>query len=169
VRATIAEDETMSSIKVSQYGKQKYNASGSVDMAVARSYLTVLLATVGADGEISPAEMGWLIHEQRAIGAPEELLEEIQTLDWRSANVDELIGRLKYGFSVNARRTMLYQALKMARADGRLHQAERAAIDRLARTLEIDTSVSDSIYALVEMEDSIDQLRYGLLETSRNH
>lgn len=164
------EKEIMSTtdIKVSGYGKQKYNSIGTVDIEVARSYLTVLLATAGADGEIAPAEMEWLIDEQRSIGAPETLLSELKTINWRNANIEELLGKLKYDFSVNARRTMLYHALKMSRADGRLHQAERDAIERMARKLELESSVVDSIYALVDMEDAVDRLRHGLLETSRN-
>lgn len=158
----------MSQINVSNYAAQKYNVSGAVDGETARKYLTVLMAVAGADGELAPEELAWLINEQRAIGAPEELLSEIPKLEWRGAKVDALLEQVKYTFSVNTRRTLLYQAIKMSRADHNYHQKERSAVERMGQALGVEFSVVDAIHALVDLEQTADRLRHGLLETSRN-
>jgi hypothetical protein len=150
-------------IHLSQYGTQRHNARDFIDLETARNYWTILLATAGAEGDLAPAELEWLINDQRSLGVPEELLAEIPKIDWRGANIQELLEKLRHG-SVNARRNLLYQALRMARADGRYHKDERTAVEHLARTLDLEPSVVDSIHALVDMEEVVERLRYGLLE-----
>jgi len=40
------------------------------------NYGYALLAITGADGEVSEAELNWLLNHQRMVGAPEEAIEK---------------------------------------------------------------------------------------------
>ena len=60
---------------------------------------------------------------------------------------------------------MLYQAIKMSRADGVYHDKEKAAVARAAQILGVERSVVASLESLVEIEESADKLRLAIFET----
>ncbi len=60
---------------------------------------------------------------------------------------------------------MLYQAIKMSRADGVYHEKEKAAVARAAEILGIERKVLASIESLVEIEESAARLRFAIFET----
>ncbi|NEO90816.1 MAG: hypothetical protein F6K56_11400 [Moorea sp. SIO3G5] len=94
-----------------------------------------------------------------------EYIEALRQFDWKNANVEELLTGLKYDFPLNFRRSMLYQAIKMCRADGNYHEKEKASVAKAAEILGIERSVAASLESLAEMEDSADRLRVALFET----
>ncbi len=94
-----------------------------------------------------------------------EYIEALRQFDWKNANLEELLSSLKYDFPLNFRRTMLYQAIKMCRADGNYHDKEKASVAKAAEILGIEKSMAVSLESLAEMEDSADRLRLSLFET----
>lgn len=61
---------------------------------------------------------------------------------------------VKFDFPLNVKRSLLYQAIKMSRADGDYHDKEKAAVARAAEILGVEQSVVESIESVAKMEDS---------------
>ncbi|MGB3514616.1 MAG: hypothetical protein WBA93_36485 [Microcoleaceae cyanobacterium] len=55
------------------------------------NYGYALLTIAGADGEVSQAEMNWLINHQRSLNVPEYMIEAYKTFDYKNGNLEELI------------------------------------------------------------------------------
>ena len=147
----------------SAYGEKKYNATALVEVEAGLKYSSVLLALVGADGEVADAELQWYIDEGVLLGCDSDYLDAVRQIDWKKVNIEEALKEVKFNFPLNVRRTLLYQAVKMSRADGVYHEKEKAAIARAAKILEVDEAVLASIESVAEMEDSTSQLLHFLL------
>ncbi|NET00940.1 MAG: hypothetical protein F6K61_10275 [Sphaerospermopsis sp. SIO1G1] len=153
-------------LQPSKYAINRYNLTAPVDFDVALKYATVLMAVAGADGELAEAELQWYINEQELLLAePEEYIEAVRKADWKNANLDELLSGISYDFSLNFRRTLLYQAIKMCRADGVYHDQEKAVVSKAAELLGIEKNVRISLESLAELEDSTERLRLSLFDT----
>ena len=157
------------SLQLTPYSKHKYNGTKPIDFEVAVNYSGALMAIAGADGELAEAELQWYIDEQEMMVVEseekKEYIEALSQFDWKNASVEELLSSLKYDFPLNFRRTMLYQAIKMCRADGNYHDKEKASVAKAAEILGIERSVAASLESLAEMEDSAERLRLALFET----
>lgn len=153
---------------LSEYAKRIYNASGEISKETTMAYLKTLLVIASADGEIAEQELDYWYNEQRLIGTNEAYLEELKDFDWKNANLEDLLSSLHYDFEVSAGRVMLYQAIKMSRADLIYHEQERASVFKAAKLLNIDEEIVHSLEALVEMEANLDRMRHVLLGTSKN-
>ncbi len=157
---------TATSYKQTPYGKRMYNVTGPINTDVARNYLKVIVAIASADGELAQKELDWFLEEQQLLGTPSELIEEnVLNFDGKNADIEELLGGMHYDFSLNFRCCMLYQAIKMSRADGVYHEKEKAAVARAAQLLGIEQKVLVSIESLVEIEESAARLRFAIFET----
>ena len=152
----------------SPYGKRHYNVSGTVSFDVAKNYCGALLTIAGADGELADEELAWFLDEQVMIGAPDEVLQFIKEFDWRDAKLEELVQSLHYDFDLNASRIMLYQAIKMSRADGEYHPKEREAVWKAAEMLNVEPEAVRSLEILAEMEDNVGRMRFNLFGTIEN-
>ncbi|MBP0019086.1 MAG: TerB family tellurite resistance protein [Cyanobacteria bacterium SBLK] len=154
-------------LQPTQYAKHKYNITKPIDFEVAVNYAGALMAIAGADGELAEEELQWYIEEQELLFTdPTEYIEEIRSFHWKNVNIKELLGKIKYDFPINFRRAMLYQAIKMSRADGIYEDREKIAVSKAAEILGIQHSIVVSIESLVELEDTSDRLRLALLETA---
>ena len=60
---------------------------------------------------------------------------------------------------------MLYQAIKMCRADGIYHDKEKASVSEAAEILGLERNTVLSLEALAELEDSTEKLSLALFET----
>ncbi|MEB3343497.1 TerB family tellurite resistance protein [Okeania sp.] len=155
------------SLQTTKYAKNKYNITSPVDFDVALSYGGALMAIAGADGELAEAEFQWYIDEQELLTVDsEEYIETLRKFDWKNASIEELLNGIKYDFPMNFRRVMLYQAIKMSRADGVYQEKEKAAVAKAAEVLGIERSMVVSIESLAEMEDASERLRLALFETN---
>lgn len=153
-------------LEPSQYARRRYKVTQPVDMDVALKYSCALMAIAGAEGELAEAELQWYLDEQAILtDEPQEYLEAIRKLDWKSANIEELLGGIKYDFPVNFRRSMLYQAIKMSRADGIYHDQEKAAVAKAAEILGIERSVVVTLESLADIEESAERIRLAVFET----
>ena len=147
-------------IKPSPYAEKKYNSTALVDVEAGLKYSSVLLAIVGADGEVSDAELQWYLDEGSLMGCDRDYLDAVRQIDWKNVDIEATLKEIKFDFPLNLRRTLLYQSIKMSRADGVYHEKEKAAVARTAEILGIDRSVVASIESIVEMEDATSQLLY---------
>ncbi|NER96704.1 MAG: hypothetical protein F6J86_23140 [Symploca sp. SIO1B1] len=152
-------------IEPSPYAKIKYNIDQPVDFDSGIYYSHVLLAIAGAEGELAEAELNWYINELVLLGCTEEYISTVKNLDWKNANLEELLGKINFDFPMNSPKAILYQAIKMCRADKEYHIKEKEAVRKSAQILGVPLTEVTAIESLVEMEDAADQLRHVLLET----
>jgi uncharacterized tellurite resistance protein B-like protein len=153
-------------IPLNPYAVKQYNLTGEVSVDVGVNYLEALIVLASADGDLAEAELKWLTDEQVMLGAPTELIEEIKKFDWKNADLDKLLAGISYDFPIDAKRTMIYQAIKMASADKDFHHQERSAIRKAAEKLQVPADVVHALEHLVEMEHAVDKLRFTLIGTS---
>ena len=157
---------TATTLTGTSYAKKKYNITAPVSVDVAKNYVRAIVAIASADGELAQTELDWFVEEQQMLGAPSDFIEEnIIKFDHKNADIEELLSGIHYDFPLNFRRSMLYQAIKMSRADGVYHDKEKAAVARAAQILGIERSVVVSLESLAEIEESADRLRLAIFET----
>ncbi len=154
------------SLQATKYAEHRYNITAPVDFDVAVKYGGALMAIAGADGELAEKEFQWYVDEQQILFVEsEEYIETLRKFDWKNANLEELLSGISYDFPINFRRAMLYQGIKMSRADGVYQEKEKAAVARAAEILGIERSAVISIESLAEIEDASERLRLALFET----
>lgn len=154
------------SLQPTKYAKHRYNITAPVDFDVALKYGGALMAIAGADGELAEEEFQWYVDEQELLMENSaEYIEELRKFDWKNASIEELLSGISYDFPMNFRRVMLYQAIKMSRADGVYQEKEKAAVGKAAEILGIERSMVTSIESVAEMEEATERLRLAVFET----
>ena len=157
----------MKALQPTAHAVTKYNITSPIDFDVAIGHGTVLMAISGADGELNEKEFQWYIDEQKALWEnAAEYIEELRGVDWKNANIEQLLANERYDFPLNFRRGMVYQAIKMSRADGQYHEKEKATVNRAAELLGIDQHTVAGLESLADIEDGADKLRRSILETA---
>ncbi|MEQ9357472.1 TerB family tellurite resistance protein [Coleofasciculus chthonoplastes] len=152
-------------VPASQYMKKTLGISEAPYEAYL-NYGYALLAIAGADGEVSTAEMDWLLNHQRMVGAPEELMEKYKSFDYNSANLEETLSHITVDVSTwSSSRTLLYHAIQMARADDNYSSEEQKAVKKAAKLLNVEDDIALALNKLVEMEEATNGLRKALLQT----
>ena len=158
-------------VALSKYAQLKYGiaAQSLVDFEVAVNCGCALLAIAGSDGELAEPEFQWYIDEQEMVAVDSEAFQEyieiLRKFDWKNANLEELLSGIKFNFPLNFSHSLLYQAIKMSRADGIYHEKEKAAVAKAAKILGVDSTVVVSLESVAEMEETADRLRIALFET----
>ncbi|MGK7901115.1 MAG: TerB family tellurite resistance protein [Hormoscilla sp.] len=152
-------------LQPSAYTKRRINCTVEVDFDMGVKYSEALLAIAGADGELADAELQWYIDEVTLMGGPPEYMEAIRNIDWKNVNLEKVLSEVKFNYPLNVRRTLLYHAIKMSRADGTYHEKEKAAVGRAAEILGVSQSVVKSLESVAEMEDSTEQLLSVILSS----
>jgi uncharacterized tellurite resistance protein B-like protein len=130
---------------------------GPLFVAVAHA-LKVVLAS---DGTIHPAEHNAYLETCRRYGASEKLLDELKAWDPAGTTLDDCFKGIDPELIPS--RLLLYDVIRIAKADGDYDRAERAAVSEAARMLDVDGDTLDRITALVDMEDALANLRLLLL------
>ncbi|MFE1746002.1 hypothetical protein [Coleofasciculus sp. H7-2] len=130
------------------------------------NYGYALLAIAGADGEVSEAEMNWLLNHQRMVGAPEELMEKYKSFDYKSAKLEDLLPKITVDVSSwSSTRSLLYHAIQMARADEDYSSEEQKAVKKAAKLLNVEDDIALALGRLVDTEENLTALRKALLRT----
>jgi uncharacterized tellurite resistance protein B-like protein len=130
---------------------------GPLFASVARG-LKVLLA---ADGNIHPAELNSYLETCRRYGASDDMLHELQVFDPRDVSFQECFAGVDP--MLIPTRALLYDVVRIAKADGDFHRAESAAVRTAAHLLGVDDEWLAKIVALVDAEVALGALRLSLL------
>ncbi|QFZ19636.1 TerB family tellurite resistance protein [Saccharothrix syringae] len=150
---------TESMVPASEFARDDYGINAVTETAM-RNYGYVLLAIAGADGEVSHAELDWLLHHQRKFGAPQHVLDDYASFDHRAADIDRLLADIRVDVPTwKAERHLVYHAIRICRADGAYGEAERAKVDRAAELLGVDRGTVLTLHALVDAEDALTNMR----------
>ena len=149
-------------------------STDDVPEAALEAYGYILLAISGADGEISPQEQRWFDDWSSGIGASAEMCAKWAAFDAATMDLQGFIAStrerrkgewkalIKAETSINYARTLIYDAIRMARADDDYHPNERDAVHRAAQMLHVDPATLLSIESVVDMEEGLRGLRRAL-------
>lgn len=125
--------------------------------AVARG-LKVLLA---ADGRIHPAELNAYLETCRRYGADDAMIAELQAFDAAATTFDECFAGIEPD-TIPAR-ALLYDVIRICKADADFAGTERAAVRHAADVLGVEPDWMGKITALVDAEEALQQLKLALL------
>lgn len=150
------------SLEISGFSDAVYGYSAVAPQAI-EAYGYALLTIAGADGEVSPAEMDWLIEYQKKHGASTEALASYRTFEYRDADLFELLSHID-GSIENWKTAahLIYLAVHMAAADGEYAASEREKVLKAARIMMVPDDVVLTVHCLVDMERGISNLRRAL-------
>ncbi len=123
-------------------------------------YLLTLKIILGADG-VHPLEAHALTRGMQLMGVSAEIIAEVEGFDAHGKELEEY---LPLGPSRSRARLLVYDAVRLACADGLYSDEEREAVARAALVLGVDTFALRALEGLVQMERVVDQMRRGLLQ-----
>ncbi len=148
---------------LSSFAKDEYGLSAATPQAMI-NYGYALLAIAGGDGEVSEAEMEWLINHQAKFGAPEDVVELYKSFDYKNANLQELLPDIKADVETwSLANELVYHAIKMSSADGVYAEAERAKVKEAAKILGVADDIVLTLESLVNMERAVLKMRKALI------
>ena len=151
---------TFTELHASPVLRDTYGVSGMpgpLFASVARG-LKVLLA---ADGAIHPAELNMYLETCRRYGAGETMLRELQEFDPREATLDDCFADIDP--MLIPARALLYDVIRIAKADGDYARGERTAVTIAAHLLGVDEDWVEKVTALVDAENALNGLKLQLL------
>ena len=120
-----------------------------------------LKIVLAADGDVNGAELNAYLETCRRFGAPDGLLDELRRFDPTTSSLEECFDGMDAD-SIPAR-SLLYDAIRIAKADGSYDRSERAAVTRAATLLGLEEEWVEKITALVDAEEALSRLRVALL------
>lgn len=125
------------------------------------SIARALKCVLAADGEIHGAELNAYLETCRRLGAPDAMLEELRAFNPTGTEVEQCFAGMDPD-SIPTR-TLLYEAIRIAKADGSYAQAEKETVKKAAEALSIDADTLSNITALVDAEEALRSLRVAML------
>lgn len=128
-------------------------------------YGFALMLIAGADGEISKEEIEWYQQQYAPMAkVPPHIVAEVMEADYKTMKLEDVIANLQSDMTVSYAKTLLYNAIKMARADNDFPKLEREAVEHAARLLDIPVSIASTMNYLIDAEDKVDKMRKTLFE-----
>lgn len=133
-----------------------------------RSFYTeasrLVLAIVGADDKVSPAERATWEASARFWGLAEEEIKEASRLDVSKASIESLVTpQLRAAAGM-----LLYDAVRIASVDG-FHDKERQVTVKAARALGLEPTIVPAIEGLVSISNVVLEARHRLLQVPTQH
>ena len=129
-----------------------------------RQYGYILLNIAGSDGEVSDDELEWLtVSCAEAVGIEESIISDWEDFEYDEDELEELFIDLNATSFANYNKLLIYDAIRMASADGDYAEDEKEQVYNAAKILKVSQEAVTAIEALVEMEQAADKLRFTLL------
>lgn len=153
--------------KVSEFAQRELGIGATTTTGMLR-YGQALLVIAGADGEVSPKELGWLVQHHRRFGAPEEVIQQYASFDFKSANLETLLTEIVTDVpDAPASVRLIYHAIHMCSADGEYAEAEKGKVVAAAASMKVPPTTVAALHALVELESSVTKMRKALFGTDQ--
>lgn len=129
------------------------------------NYGYALMIIAGADGVVSEKEMDFLIKDFAGrLSKPEKIEPYLRRFDYKNESLEPLLKRISFYTSVNHRITLLYDAIRMARADADYAREEQQAVENASKILGIDPDIALTLEGLVDMELAVIKSYEALFE-----
>ncbi|MBJ95749.1 MAG: hypothetical protein CMP23_14910 [Rickettsiales bacterium] len=153
---------------------RKLYSTDDVPAEALEAYGCILLAISAADGEISSQERRWFDEWAEGLGAPAAVVERWAAFAAEELDLEGFIARtrerrkgewkslIKAETSINYARTLVYDAIRMARADDNYHPDEKSAVEKAATMLHVDAATLLAIESVVDMEEGLRGMRRAL-------
>lgn len=150
------------------YGVAGGDAAAFPDAATL-TFGKALLAVCGADG-LAPKEKAFFAARHDAVGISPQLREELDKFDYANADIPQIVASFNAamkdtGYGEGMARALLYDAIRISWKDQAYSAPERAALRKVARELGVGEPIVAALENLVEVENSVRNLRLGLLWT----
>ncbi|TAE00786.1 MAG: hypothetical protein EAZ97_05035 [Bacteroidetes bacterium] len=153
----------MTTIKASPLATAIYGYT-SASVQSWSNYGYALLIIAGADGEVSESEMAWLLNvHEKMLEAPGEVIEALHSFDFKNHSLEMVLHKISFDVPINYKRTLIYDAIKMAHADLFYAPAEQKAVHQAAILLGVPSEVTCALEQIVNMEMAADKMRRFLL------
>jgi len=123
-----------------------------------------MLVIAGADGEVSPREWDAFTARAKMYGYPDEAIAALKQFDYKTANIEDFIPTIK---KMGIERGVVYDAIKLSRADGVYHELEKAMVARAASLLNVEPEIVVALEGIAEAEDALAKARIALLKEAR--
>ncbi len=139
---------------------KRYQMSEETEERALR-YLKALKLVIGADGEIADEE--WLALEKfmQKHNVSQQLVSLVSDFDVTQSSLEQVLP--DYQADSPRARSLLRDAIEIARADGTYAPEENAAVLQAARWLGVANETVFALEALVEMESGVNKLKQALL------
>ena len=129
-----------------------------------KEYGYVLLNIAGSDGELSDPELEWLtVSCAEALGIEKEIVSEWEGYDFEEDDLEELFVNLNASSFGNFNKLLIYDAIRMASADGDYAEDEKEQVYHAANIMKVAPEAVTAIEALVELEQAAEKLRLTIL------
>lgn len=129
-----------------------------------KEYGYVLLNIAGSDGEVSGDELEWLtVTCAEALDISKDIVTEWEHYEFEEDDLEELFVNLNSATFGNFNKLLIYDAVRMASADGHYADHEKEGVYHAAKIMSVSPEVVTAIEALVELEQAADKLRMTLL------
>lgn len=121
-----------------------------------------ILICAKGDGVLAPEERNWQISFMSAKGAPQSLLEKLETYE---ANDDlaDLMSNASERVKNLVQRDIVYQAIKASAADGEYSPKEHEQICKMAELIGVSPDVVDQLVELHKEEEQLREKRIKLI------
>jgi len=136
-----------------------------------RNYGYALMKIAGADGKVSEEERNWYRNVfARMAKTPAYVVHEVLGFDYQSISLKEILARLQKEMPAGSiAKTILYNSIKMSRADFDYPKSERDAVTEAARFLGVPTGIANTMNYLIDAEDKVEKMRKTLFEVKLNN
>lgn len=129
-----------------------------------KDYGYILLNIAGSDGEVSDDELEWLtVACAETVGVNEDIVEDWENFEFDEDELEELFFSLNTVSFSNFNKLLIYDAIRMASADGDYAEDEKEQVYHAASIMKVPPEAVTAIEALVELEQAADKLRFTIL------
>jgi len=130
-----------------------------------KEYGFILLNIAGSDGDVSDPELEWLtVSCAKAVGVEEAIVSEWERYDnFGEDDLEELFINLNATSFGNFNKLLIYDAIRMAGADGDYAESEKSRVYQAAKIMKTAPEAVTAIEALVELEKAAEKLRLTIL------
>ena len=123
-------------------------------------YMKALLICANGDGRITNEEREWVLGIASAMGAPDDLVEQLRGYK----ATDTLDSLLATGVETgHAPRSLIYNAIRACATDGELSKGELDAIDNAASDMQVPKPVLEELKDIVVQEAKLRERRLKLV------
>jgi len=127
------------------------------------TYAKAVLLCANGDGEITPPEREWVLGYFAGLGAPESVIEVLRDYP-ATEDVIQLLESAPWGAAVKRNsRSVVFDSIRAASADGEFQPRERAAVERLAISIGLTSQDVEELEAAYKEEQHAVEKRLQLM------
>jgi uncharacterized tellurite resistance protein B-like protein len=154
----------MSIIKLSPIAPSYYGVAEVPEESIL-NYGKALLVISGGDGEVSPQEQEWFdTYFCELLKLPEQVTNEFRTFDPLNANLEDLLSDIIFETQLSTSLLLVYDCIRMAKADNDFAKEEAALVRRVAEILSIPPYKVKAIEHFVDAENSLIETKKAIFE-----